>query len=730
MRKNSTRALAWDAGIAAALTAVLVMYVFVPMAGLFNQPWAAGDMLSAYVAVDNWGLVSSNPTTEYGYPLGMNLNYFPGVDITENLFGKVINLLTGNPFLGLNMLLMLSFPVTAALTVVALRLVNSSGPIAIMLATAFAVIPYHWGRGLGHTYLATSYSAVTAVILALLIGTGRFERAVKNRSAPQLVGFALLLVVTAWTGVYYAVFGLILMSAAVMWRFGKGDRARALFLSVIPIVLLSVLVVIGFLPGLLTTASDPPYAQLSERLPYESVLFAGFLATALLPAPVFTFGFLDKYNTTITDAINAAPAFENRAPTNFGTVVTTIAFVLLVVGLLMRARSTSWKRTTHQLPLVTYLLTVSILFFVPWGLNYLFAGVLTAQIRAWNRFLPVILLLALLAAGIVLSRFTRRGITLSIAAAGIAATFINSVMPFANNYKASAEQASEEATDAAEYTAAINSVIPESCGILQLPYMQYPENGPVLELDDYSPFWFPLTQDNGSKSWSYGAVKNTEASAWMVSLPEIPSDTDIAAMVTAGFCGIHLDSRALVQPAADRINAELIERFGAPVATGKEGAWNLYRITDSINARPNQLPNFFFAPPVTADTPTNASPGTVAPRGSKGDLQWWWTIAPAAVFEIHEISTRVPIREITIGLRSSECESTDATITLTDPLGNELAPPITTAINPTATTIVTLQTTQQPEVAVLSVTSSGQGCMVENFPYPQFVQVIDPSTAS
>lgn len=726
--KTSTRALFQDAGTAAALTTVLILYVFVPIASQFTQPWAAGDMLSTYVAADNWGLFSYTPTTEYGYPLGMNINYFPGLDITQNLFSKVINLMSGNSFLGVNLMLFFSFPVTAALAVVALRLVNSRGVVAIMLATAFAVIPYHWGRGLGHTYLATNYSVVTGVILALLIGTGRFNRAFSQRNAPRLAAMLALAAVTAWSGVYYAVFALILMTAAVLWRFGQGERAKTLAVGFIPILTTGLLVVVGFLPGLITLLSNPPYAELSERLPYESVLFAGILATALLPAPIFTFGFLEKYNSTITDAINVAPAFENRVPTNFGTVVTTAAFVLLVVGLLMRARNTRWKKTTTQLPLVTYFLAVSILFFIPWGLNYLFAGILTAQIRAWNRFLPVILLLVILAAGIVLSRFTKRGVALTIAAGGIAATFINSVMPFANNYKVSATQTSQEATEARIYSNAINAAIPQSCGILQLPHMQYPENGSILDLDDYGPFWFPLTQVNGSKSWTYGAVKQTAASTWLAALAEIPRQSDVDAMVQAGFCGIHVDSYAYVQPAADRINAELNQRFGAPVATGKEGKWNFYQITNDIQPEPNPLPNYFYTPAFTADTPTNANPGTVAPRGSKGDLIWWWTITPTATFTVSQISPIAPITQISLGLRSSECESAEATITLTDTTnGTLIAEPVTTPINPRTTTEITLIATQQSESATLTITTDGQGCKVENSPYPQFVQVINPS---
>ena len=138
-----------------------------------------------------------------------------------------------------------------------------------------------------------------------------------------------------------------------------------------------------------------------------------------------------------------------------------------------------------------------------------------------------------------------------------AATFINSVMPFAAPFADSSSATTKEASDAREYSNAINTAIPESCGILQLPYMVYPENGPLLDLDDYGHFWLPLTQADNSKSWSYGAVKNTEASAWVAALPEIPGETDIQEMIGAGFCAIHVDSRGYVEPAASHAGQSL-----------------------------------------------------------------------------------------------------------------------------------------------------------------------------
>jgi len=615
-----------------------------------------------------------------------------------------------------------------------LRLVGSKGFIAITLAIAFAFIPYHWGRGLGHLYLALTYSVVTGMILVLLIGTGRFTRMIEGKKKLQLAGVAALILITAWSGLYYAVFAIILMCAAVLWRFAKKDNLKQLIHNLIPIAITAAFVVIGFLPGIIATRNSPAFAVLAERTPYESVMFAGILIAALVPAPILPSALFSFYNTAITDAVNAAPAFENRVPTNFGTIVTFAAFILLVLGLFARARYTKWTKSTKDLPLISYLLLVSTLFFIPWGLNYVFAATLTAQVRAWNRFLPILLLLIILGAAIVLKRVKRKQSIALIATAGIAATFVNAVAPFKNPYVTSSTNVTMTANAARDYTKEINTKIPQDCAVLQLPYMSYPENGPLLDLDDYGHFWLPVN-DIG-KSWSYGAIKNTEAGYWSSKLPEIPTPVQVQALTEAGFCGIHLDSRGYVVPAAERIKAELQTRYGPPITAGNPDAadtdtWFFYQLPNfqpiaDLNTLTPNTQSLFLAPAITTETP-NVPGFSVAPRGSKDGLIWWWTIAPTATFTIHQINDRFPITSITIGLRSSECENAQVTATLTNANGERLSVPLTLDINSKTTTDITL-VTEPISSATLTLESSGQGCMVEDFPYPQFVQVISPTT--
>jgi hypothetical protein len=729
-----TKRTGTELSITALLSFLISLIALEPAIRRVTSAWGAGDMLATYVNVDNWGWFEYTANNHYGYPFGINTNLFPNIDITQNVIAKLLTLITGSPFAGINLLLVLSFPIIGALAYVSIRLTGLKGPLAVTLATAFTMIPFHFGRGLGHTYLAVFYGAVTAVILAQLIGTGRLARMLNPQSNTKktfifnIFAVVLLVVSTAWSGVYYAAFGLILMSTAWLWQLSRSRVRQQLLLNTIPILAVGILAVIGFIPALIALSADPPYASLGERTPFESVIFAGNLAMAILAAPMSRLALLAGYNINISGAFAAAPALENTALTNYGTWITFAAVLFTVWALFTKFR--------NQLTFLLTLTAVTVLFFVPWGLNYFFAAFISPQIRAWNRLIPILLLLFILMAATVAARIsTPVWIAVSLAVVILLITAVESVWPFRAIYAQNAVNGTEITQAAQSYVQQIDAALPENCAILQLPYMVYPENAPSLQINDYDHFWTSLTGTN--KSWSYGAVKQTQASAWMSAQPEIPSLDHMSTLAQAGFCGIHLDTRGYVKPAAERIVESLTERYGAPAATQRTSNASLtddwlFFITDSTAKVTTpadwspELTAFLNRPAITTGSPgLIAENMTVAPRGSKDGLIWWWTIAPEATFTIHPVSNSAPLTSISGGIRIPQCAANDTeNLTLTLSTGETLI----VEANKKTTTNFTLELKTPAPIdtnTVMTVMSPVEGCQPADFGYPQFAQVID-----
>ena len=371
---------------------------------------------------------------------------------------------------------------------------------------------------------------------------------------------------------------------------------------------------------------------------------------AILPIPQSSLPRMDYYNEAVLLAMAEAPFGENTVITNFGTWVTALALLVLVVGLILRSRrpepASPPSAPTVTLGLISYLTVVVVLFFVPWGLNFLFAQAVTAQIRAWNRLLPVLLLLFILGAAVVLRRSaiaTRWPIALPIALVLLGLTAIDSVYPFRAAYAGSVAEAGAATTAARDYAQAVNAAIPEDCGVLQLPYMAYPEHGRERGVNDYDHFWTSIT--NPGKNWSYGAVKNTDAGTWSAQLPQVPTDEQIALLRGAGFCAIHLDTRGYVSEARGPIVEDLTARFGTPAATGFDDAWQLYALGPVTPTTP-EVDAFLHQPFISIDL------NEVTPRETALQSAWWWTREPSADFVLTPIADDFPVSRVTGAIAS------------------------------------------------------------------------------
>lgn len=723
-----------EATIAALLAFLASLLVFGPILKWFATGWSGGDMLSTYVNADVWQGFKYTVTDQFGFPLGMNLNYFPGIDITENVFAQVVSNITGRPFVGINLLIMLTFPLVAFLAYFLFRMTGLTGVLAITLAVVFSLIPYHWGRALGHTYLATLYSAITGMALVLLVGSGRYAQIVKKlKKLPTksrvltVLLFAALIVITAWTGVYYAAFTLILGAAALLWRFMHGARFRALVTDAIPFAAVMFFSIIGFLPSILATRADPPLAQLSERLPYESVLFAGNFAVALLPIPQSQLPGMSAYNQAVVEAIAAGGWGESTAITNHGTWITTLTLLVLVIGLIMRVRRKALEpqNSTQVTPtFIAYLIGVTLLFFIPWGLNYLFAGTVTAQIRAWNRFIPILLLLFLLGAAAVIARTKLPQKVLAstaIAVITLALTISDSVLPFRAAYAQNASEAAEITNAAVDYAEQVNAAIPDNCGVLQLPYMGYPEFGVVRAINDYDHFWTSIT--NPGKRWSYGSVKNTDASIWAAQLPELPTNEQVSLLTGAGFCAIHLDLRGWISELRPGLTANLSARFGQPLVTGFDDKWQFFDLRPfaaSATSSPEATEAFLHQPMITAD------PESTQPRETVLEDQWWWTKQPRSVFTLTSTMPESPVTVVRGEIAAPQCGTRPVNLIFAANDQEARATVIATPGEPTPFEL-TLPA-PSTSIATLEVDATGPECRAPEFEGARYTQVLNLSS--
>jgi len=675
--------------IDAAVTAVLGMAVFVAGFGgdlrRLAGPLGSGDIVPSYAIAKAWSEWAPFGNGTIGYPFGMELAYFPTTDILPNAVAGALEAALHNSFIGLNVVFALSFPVAALAALWVFRIVGVRGPVAIFASLAFTAIPFHWLRA-EHLYLATLYSVVLGVGLALLTGSGAIERSLRGRRRWSTLTLVLTLcAVIATSGIYYACFTILLCSAALIYRLAHSGSWRGTLLSAIPAAGVIALTGAALLPASIFVRSHPALHAVAGRQAIESVVYSGNLAFALIPAPFTQLPVLKNLNPSIEHAFAVASTSGTSSVmlySNFGSLFTMLALVLAGIGLFWSTRRNA-RLTTEPQPtgvedtgtrvgfgLVGLLLATAILFFVPWGLNVVFAGVVTPQLRAWDRLVPVLHLLFFTAAMVAwrTMNLPQRGRRASLIAASCLVLLVfDSVVPYRAGFAAVTTTGQTTRTTGIQYAKALNAAIPGRCAMLELPYQQFPEVPNLLALPEYDAFWPALT--NAGKTWSFGSMKDTIGSEWQRVLDSDIDASAVSDLVAGGFCGIHVDRRGLTPDEDAQLSARLTALLGGPVATGHGGDWvayalpvagagRTYDVTDA-SALPNDLATFYFPPSIA---PAVGDPTVGTEQDAFGP--WWRAMAARTDLTVSSLEPPVEFREVTGSVRAGACSPRDVAIEL------------------------------------------------------------------
>ncbi len=668
-----------DAVVTAVASGVLFLVGFGGGPGRLSLPLGRGDLWAAYAQVSLWSHGAPFGDSTLGYPFGMNLRYYPTADVLQNFLGGVVAAITGSTFFGLNFVYAISFPVAALAALWVLRLVGLRGPLAVVLALAYTTLPWHWLRS-EHVYLATMYSAAMAVGLAIVVGSGGVEERLRRkgwlRGGLPLLGVC---VVIGLSGIYYACFAVLLCVVALVFRVCRGASWRSVGIAGMPVVGVIGALGAALLPAVLYSSSHPALGSVAGRIPFESIQYSGVLALALLPSPMSRMPGMGPVNELVQTAYTSGSVSPSSGVVwfgNAGSILSASAILFILVGVVVLARRSSrsgmaatWRDPdVHgaDLPLLVGLCAVVVLFLVPWGLNFLFANFVTAQLRGWDRLLPVLFMLVFAMAGVVWRAVVRRPRAWTawvlVAVSSVVLVFDGAVS-YRGWFGDMATTGEQELVAGRAYADAVNTAVPARCGVLQLPYVDYPEVPPVVGLDAYAHFSAALT--NTDKLWSFGAMKQTFSSAWADVLESRVDTQAVDDLRDAGFCLVHVDLRGFTSSDGAAVMAQLSGLLGAPVATGHDGQWVAYELPspasgfDGLDAADDELRGFLA--PARVEVPPG-QPVAV----TEGPFEETWAVGAGARLLVEAVDDSATFSSVEGVMRAAACDAPqNVTIALT-----------------------------------------------------------------
>jgi phosphoglycerol transferase len=498
--------------------------------GLFTL-WGAQRLIE--------GWLFDNPRS--GYPFGSNFLDYPGSDFGNNFFIKFLGWIGASSEAALNLYFLLGFSFNFIFAYLGLRFFGISIALSMAGAFVFDYLPFHFLR-LGHLY----YTWYFVVPIFFWLGLTCFESAklwtVRRLTPRKIFFFVLGLIFLASFGVYYALFGVIILSisgvfGSIAYKSKWPVLCAAFFAGVI-----SFGVFLNISPNIAHRATHGANPEVAKRSPVESEIYGLRLTQLLLPQPKHR----SKRLSAIANSYNQTHPLVNENATSALGIIGSFGLFALFVVLVFRMAG---RKVDVRLSMLALLVLVLFMFGTIGGFGSLFANLVSPSMRGWNRIsvfigfgaIAGLLLMMQLMVEQYLSPEKRKWALPLLAILLMLLAIYDQTMPACI---ACREQVKKEFDHDHAFIQAIEKQLPPGAAVYQLPYFPFPETPPLHNLQDYDlTVGFVHSQN---LRWSYGGMKGRPGDLFFRGLAQEPIEQQINVIKRLGFSGIYIDRRGYV----------------------------------------------------------------------------------------------------------------------------------------------------------------------------------------
>lgn len=490
----------------------------------------AGDGIAHLTMIQDliegpWAYTSSR----LGFPFGSVTYDYPLPDTGTLLALQALGRFSHSAGWAFNVYYFLGFALNAAAAYTVLRYMKLRRALCFLGAFVFTMLPFHFMR-IHHLFYTWYFSAPIFTWYAIRVYKGELDF-LKASTKQRLIDVAVLLALSCF-GVYYAFFGCICILIASLAALLRSQPASFLRGGVVAVAIVFFGIVLNVSPTLIYQHKHGPDAEVANRLPIEAELYGIKITQLLLPSAYHRSEAIRK----ITQTYDSTFPLVNENLTSSLGVVGSVGFLGLLISVFAPP-----ARRGDTLSVLAFLTFGLLVFCSIGGLSSLFAMFVSAKIRAWNRasiFIGFFSVSAvMLFAQPLLSRYK----------SAVVAVFVGLVCAFATWDQGAPPLYGDRQTWHAvyesdkEFTGKIEGMMPRGSAIYQLPYMPYPEGGPVNQLISYDPAAGYL--NSKELRWSFGAMKGRDAGDFFKKLSTEPIEQQIQKVKEMGFSGIWIDRR-------------------------------------------------------------------------------------------------------------------------------------------------------------------------------------------
>ncbi|MUG89179.1 hypothetical protein GNP92_22935 [Paenibacillus timonensis] len=522
-----------------------------------------GDGLSTSLFIKGMienGWYNVNPSL--GAPFGLEMYDYPlGGDNFQYLIMKVLSLINADYVWVMNVYYLLTFPLCMISAYIVLKHFKVNIPLALAFSLLYTFVPYHIIRT-GHLFLLGYYMVPLIVMVILWVAHKEDFLLVKRDSNSglkykinwnmELVASFIICILIGSTGAYYAFFACFFLLVMGAVRYIQEKKALYIIKSIFLIFIVAVTLVLNISPSILYKISNSDGQSTSARNFEASEVYGLKIAQLLLP----TTGHNIDWISDKKDEYNAKAPLVNENDTASLGFVGAIGFMYLLFVLF---KNTQYKSNIDRYNKSLSLLNISaILLGTIGGFSVLFAALISAQIRSYNRLSIFIAFFACLALAMnidgILNKMKKNFkyivsviLCLFIAILGM---YDQSTHPLAPS-----EVTAIDYNNDVKFVQQINKLMPSKSMIFQVPYVSFPEGEHLNNMGNYDLLKGYL--HSSDLLWSFGNMKNGFGDKWMKELVKLPIDKAINIISYSGYTGIYIDRTGYTTDYANELEVKL-----------------------------------------------------------------------------------------------------------------------------------------------------------------------------
>jgi len=553
---------------------------------LFIPVLYTGDFLSVIsvfkqIIMGDLPFIGVPKSLSIGAPYEFVFGDYPMPMMSVWLYVKMLSIFTSNHFLIVNIFIWTSFILNPLTMYYVLRRFRVNIFVAIVVATLYNVLPFHFFR-ISHTLYIGYWllPLMTYVLLLMQMNKPLFykystDKKYKFDLNNRNIFIILILIFGSTWNYYYTFFFLILVGIIVLIRLIEQKNRYFLYSGLIVIGLSIMPFFINMIPYKLYTMENGKNLQVAQRGIGESEIYGLKISQLLLP----TNGHRLTVASELKEKYSLATPLNNENHTATLGIMGSLGFLILILYLFIQERYTTVFKK------LSYLNISALLFATIGGFGSLFALFVTPAIRGYNRISILIATFTLMAFALFLNYLIKKYnikplkvvvLCILILGIGMYDQIPRGATLTTDPYWKMVFESDKKFIKKIE---ALHDKNKQGM-IMQYPYMSYPEQPPIVNMPDYAQMVGYLHSE--TLRWSYGAVRGRESDAWIQNINKYPFEKQIDILKSSGFSGIYIDRRGYMDKGVF-IEKEIRAILGSEPLVSDDGFKSFFKIKPTDN---------------------------------------------------------------------------------------------------------------------------------------------------